>query len=174
MAMFLAGDIGSHGGPDHRPADPRSRPATAAATAALPQVEQTGNRIADHVADQARERRPVPLGTVNGAAHRVLRPAREQPVPGSLRGGPLRRASGLHELHADGQGRQRGHTSVSVLDVGPDLQFIANPGEAFPALMLGGPWGIEDASCPNRAEPAGAHLACPREVPVPGRARPTT
>ena len=39
------------------------------------------------------------------------------------------------------------------MDVGPDLQFIANPGEAFPALMLGGPWGIEDASCPNRENP---------------------
>jgi hypothetical protein len=44
-------------------------------------------------------------------------------------------------------------THVSVLRVGPQLQFIANPGEAFPALMLGSPWGIEDAECPNREEP---------------------
>jgi hypothetical protein len=44
-------------------------------------------------------------------------------------------------------------TEVNVLDVGPDLQFIANPGEAFPALMLGSPWGIEDVGCPNRPNP---------------------
>ncbi|MBV9212793.1 MAG: hypothetical protein JOZ25_04005, partial [Actinobacteria bacterium] len=44
-------------------------------------------------------------------------------------------------------------TSVAMLDVGPDLQFIVNPGEAFPGLMLGGPWGQEDASCPNRPNP---------------------
>ena len=44
-------------------------------------------------------------------------------------------------------------TEVNVLDVGPDLQFIANPGEAFPALMVGSPWGVEDAGCPNRANP---------------------
>src|SRR5205823_14872575 len=50
-------------------------------------------------------------------------------------------------------GRGTTTASVAVMDVGPDLQFIANPGEAFPALMLGGPWGIEDASCPNRENP---------------------
>jgi len=33
------------------------------------------------------------------------------------------------------------------------LRFIVNPGEAFPGLMLGGPWGIEDASCPARDNP---------------------
>src|SRR5207249_11831073 len=50
-------------------------------------------------------------------------------------------------------GRGTTTAEVAVMDVGPDLQFIANPGEAFPALMLGGPWGIEDASCPNRENP---------------------
>jgi hypothetical protein len=44
-------------------------------------------------------------------------------------------------------------TAAAVMDVGPQLQFIVNPGEAFPALMLGSPWGIEDASCPNRPNP---------------------
>ncbi|MGI8920475.1 MAG: hypothetical protein ACR2HD_02195 [Solirubrobacteraceae bacterium] len=46
-------------------------------------------------------------------------------------------------------------SSVGVLDVGPDLQLIANPGEAFPALMLGGPWGYEDVprECNGRPNP---------------------
>jgi hypothetical protein len=44
-------------------------------------------------------------------------------------------------------------TSVATVDVGPDLQFLANPGEAFPALMLGSPWGVDDAGCPERPNP---------------------
>jgi hypothetical protein len=44
-------------------------------------------------------------------------------------------------------------TAVSVLRVGPDLQLLGNPGEAFPGLMLGTPFGIEDAPCPSRANP---------------------
>src|SRR5204862_149884 len=46
-------------------------------------------------------------------------------------------------------------THVSVLDIGPDLQLIANPGEAFPALTLGSPFGKEDESCdrPNPPVP---------------------
>jgi hypothetical protein len=44
---------------------------------------------------------------------------------------------------------------VSYADIGPDLQFIDNPGEAFPALMLGSPFGKEEESCdrPNPAVP---------------------
>jgi hypothetical protein len=46
-------------------------------------------------------------------------------------------------------------TFVSYADIGPDLQLIDNPGEAFPALMLGSPFGVEDESCarPNPAVP---------------------
>ena len=46
-------------------------------------------------------------------------------------------------------------TYVSVGEIGPDLQLIDNPGEAFPGLMLGSPFGVEDESCarPNPAVP---------------------
>ncbi len=44
-------------------------------------------------------------------------------------------------------------TYASVVGIGPDLQLIANPGEAFPALIDGSPWGIEDAGCPERPNP---------------------
>jgi hypothetical protein len=44
-------------------------------------------------------------------------------------------------------------TFVSYSEIGPDLQLIDNPGEAFPALMLGSPFGQSDQSC-NRPNPA--------------------
>lgn len=44
-------------------------------------------------------------------------------------------------------------TFVAYADIGPDLQLLDNPGEAFPALMLGSPFGADEASCP-RPNPA--------------------
>ncbi len=44
-------------------------------------------------------------------------------------------------------------TFVSYARIGPDLEMLDNPGEAFPALMLGSPFGASDESCP-RPNPA--------------------
>ncbi|MFL5821975.1 MAG: hypothetical protein ACJ764_00880 [Solirubrobacteraceae bacterium] len=44
-------------------------------------------------------------------------------------------------------------TFVSYTRIGPNLEMIDNPGEAFPALMLGSPFGASDESCP-RPNPA--------------------
>jgi hypothetical protein len=33
------------------------------------------------------------------------------------------------------------------------VQFLTIPGEGFPGLILGNPWGIEDASCPTQETP---------------------
>jgi len=44
-------------------------------------------------------------------------------------------------------------TEVGVLDFGPQLQMLVNPGESYPALMEGAPWGVEQMSCPGRAMP---------------------
>jgi hypothetical protein len=40
-------------------------------------------------------------------------------------------------------------TYVSYARVGPDLELLDNPGEAFPALMLGSPFGQDQESCPR-------------------------
>jgi hypothetical protein len=44
-------------------------------------------------------------------------------------------------------------TEVGLLDFGPDLEMLVNPGESYPALIDGHPWGIEQVSCPGRANP---------------------
>jgi hypothetical protein len=44
-------------------------------------------------------------------------------------------------------------TEVGFVDFGPQLQMLANPGEAYPALIEGHPFGEEEISCPERAEP---------------------
>ena len=64
--------------------------------------------------------------------------------PGAPVGGPV--ASGAPDSLM---------TTVSLLDVGPDLQLIDNPGESFPALVLGSPWtqGDVPAECQGRENP---------------------
>src|SRR5437867_12387216 len=44
-------------------------------------------------------------------------------------------------------------TGATVIDVGPDLQLLGHPSESFPALSVGCPGGIEEASCPDRENP---------------------
>src|SRR5205823_9389759 len=44
-------------------------------------------------------------------------------------------------------------TGATVIDIGPDLQLLGHPSESFPALSVGSPWGIEEASCPDRPNP---------------------
>ena len=44
-------------------------------------------------------------------------------------------------------------TEVGLVDFGPQLEMMVNPGESYPALVEGHPWGIEDISCPARANP---------------------
>jgi hypothetical protein len=44
-------------------------------------------------------------------------------------------------------------TEVGLLDLGPQLEMLVNPGEAYPALIEGHPFGIEQMSCPARAAP---------------------
>ncbi|MDQ6937283.1 MAG: hypothetical protein M3140_06175, partial [Actinomycetota bacterium] len=44
-------------------------------------------------------------------------------------------------------------TEVGLVDLGPQLEMLVNPGEAYPALIQGHPFGQEQISCPERAEP---------------------
>ena len=172
MAMFLAGDIGSMEDLITDPAIP-DPPCNSGANGCFAQVR------ADRRHDRRRRRRrarrrasPSRSGPVDGRAHGVLRAAREQPLQGRLRGGPLRRAPGLHELPADRAGSATRCTPRSRCSTSaPDLQFLVNPGEAFPGPDAGQPLGHRGRELPDPRQPAGADLAREREVPLPGRPR---
>ena len=156
------------------PPVPTRRAAAGCPDGCFAQVELTGDAIADHVAARCRARRsPCRPGRGRPRASEFCVPLENNLFRAAFEAGLFGERQALHECSATGPGRQRRSTrTVAVLDVGPDLQFIANPGEAFPALMLGGPWGggIEgQASCPQPREPAGADLA--RHAPRTGSRR---
>src|SRR5205085_1336924 len=117
------------------------------------QVKATGNTLADEVAARLAKTRRVRPGPVSGSRTVFCAPLENNLFKGIAVLGTFGERQTYTDCHPSGKTGDQVQTSVAVLNVGPDLQFIVNPGEAFPGLMLGTPWGIEDASCPNRPNP---------------------
>ena len=140
MAMFLAGDIGSQEDLITNPRIP-DPPCNSGGNGCYAQVELTGDRIADHVAAQLANAKPVAAGAVGGRRDEFCAPLENNLFRAAFEAGLFGERQGYTNCQPTGRAGDEVHTSVAVLDVGADLQFIGNPGEAFPGLMLGGPWG---------------------------------
>jgi hypothetical protein len=165
-AIFLVGDNGSEEDPETNPVViPRGSENHTSSAEQYRQVLATGSafaRVAGRAAeaavklapgrvDRVREQLCVPLqnnGFAALAAAGVF--GRRQGWVCSASGRPLTPIPNGSVLPTVGT---QFRTFVSVADVGPDLQFIDNPGEAFPALMLGSPFSADTESCP-RPNPA--------------------
>jgi hypothetical protein len=156
MAMFLVGDNGSQEDLITDPSIP-DPPCFSGANGCYAQVELTGDTIADDVASELPSARTVPVGAVGGARSTFCVPLENNLFTAAAVAGIFGERQAYTQSPAgcvqSGRAGNSVQTSVARLDVGRDLQFIVNPGEAFPDLMLGGPWGIEDASCPARDNP---------------------
>src|SRR5438067_2526696 len=149
MAMFLAADLGSMEDPITVPAIP-DPPCYGGANGCYQQAEATGDALADAVATAVPNGQPVPPGSVDVTRTQFCVPLENHLFQAIGAAGIFGKRQLYTECQPTGRAGNELETSAAVMDVGPQLQFIVNPGEAFPALMLGGPWGIEDASCPNR------------------------
>ncbi len=152
MAMFLVADNGSEEDPTTVPAvSTDAHPECASGCYA--QARATGRAFAAAVAAHLDRGSEIAPGPVSAQRKSFLVPLENN----------LFKAAAVAGLFGERQTYEAGlpagrlgsqlRTYVSVVDVGPDLQFEAIPGEAFPALIDGGPWGIEDAGCPERPNP---------------------
>ena len=146
MAMFLVGDNGSE-------EDPITVPGLAHSDDPYPQATATGNALADAMAAAVPSVRALRFGKLDFKRTFFTVPLENNVFKAAAAAGLF----GDRQTYAAGQPAGRTGTDllteVSVLSAGPDLQLIENPGEAFPALMVGTPFGIEDAPCPSRANP---------------------
>jgi hypothetical protein len=152
MAMFLAADIGSM---EDLITVPRilTGDCDNGHNGCFPQVDHTGDVIAGHVADALANAQSVPFGPVSGERTEFCSPLENNLFRAAFEAGLFGERQAYTNCLPTGPVGNEVHTSVAVLNVGPDLQFLVHPGEEFPGLVLGGPWGIEDASCPNRENP---------------------
>lgn len=147
MAMFLVGDNGSEEDPITVPplpdddADP------------YPQATATGEALADAVVAAVPSVRELRSGKLDFRRTFFTVPLENNAFRAAAAAGLF----GDRQTYAAGQPAGRSGTDllteVSVLSAGPDLQLIENPGEAFPGLMVGTPFGIEDAPCASRPNP---------------------
>jgi len=162
VSMFLVGDNGSE-------EDPQSEPATGGGSESdghtqaqqAVQAQQTGERFASIVSSLADTAVPLAPGAVSLHRQAFCVPLENNAFLALDQAGVF----GMRQAYVctpDGtpvagapSGSQQFRTFVSYTDIGPDLQLIANPGEAFPALMLGSPFGKEEESCdrPNPGVP---------------------
>jgi hypothetical protein len=151
MGLFLVGDTGSE-------EDPHVEGVTDRDCSGLADCEKfittVGQAVADHVAGEVAKLRRIPSGGLAFDRKTLYVPIENNAFKAAAGAGLF---GERHTFAPDGTDTGRAgpdvRTHVSVLRIGPQLQFIANPGEAFPALMVGSPWGIDDAECPNREEP---------------------
>ena len=152
MGMFLAADLGSMEDAITVPAIPGPL-CRSGDNGCYAQVQATGDSLADHVAAALTHVRPVRVGAVGGRRTEFCAPLENNLFRALAVAGIFGTRQTYANCQPSGRAGDEIKTSVGVLEVGPDLQFIVNPGEAFPGLMLGSPWGIEDASCPSRPNP---------------------
>jgi hypothetical protein len=146
-AMYLVGDNGSEEDPitvpalAHNDADP------------YPQAQATGDALATALVANVPDLQPLRAGPLEFKRTEFTVPLENNAFKAAAAAGIF----GERQTYEAGQPAGRGGsdllTAVSVLRVGPDLQLLGNPGEAFPGLMLGTPFGIEDAPCPSRPNP---------------------
>jgi hypothetical protein len=156
MGMFLVGDNGSMEDLKTNPRNPFPE-----CNGCFEQAQNTGEALAATVESHLSQATDLRSGTVSSQ-----RDVFDVPLENNVfRAAAVAGLFGQRQLYTAGVPTGRTgpdlQTSVAEVKVGPDLQFIANPGEAFPALMLGSPWGVDDpdglhenVGCPNRPNPS--------------------
>ncbi|MEA2390513.1 MAG: hypothetical protein QOK31_622 [Solirubrobacteraceae bacterium] len=148
--IYLVGDNGSEEDPQTIPAVPASA-GPGCPNGCFAQAKATGEAFADLIAQEAPKAQRIRSGAIVADRKEFCAPLENNVFKAAAAGGVF----GTRQTYtcpngtpvAAGRTGDQLKTEVDVVDVGPDLQFITNPGEAFPALMVGSPFGIEDSPC---------------------------
>ena len=168
LAMFLVGDNGSEEDPQTNPAAvPNGSENHTNQTVQYEQAQATGRRLATLAAGAAGAAVRLAPGQIQFTRQAFCIPlenngfvllsaagefGRRQAWACTRSGQPV--AAIPNGSVAPTAGTEF-RTYVSYARIGPDLELIDNPGEAFPALMLGSPFGQDEESCsrPNPSVP---------------------
>jgi hypothetical protein len=169
VGIFLVGDNGSIEDPQTDPVViPDGSENHDGQAKKFEQADATGRRLADLAGQAAAKAQELNPGTVRLTRKQVCIPLENNAFVALGAAGVFGKRQGYvcdpngNPVSAVPNGFVAPTTStqfrsfLSYADLGPDLQIVNNPGEAFPALMLGSPFGRETASCdrPNPAVPA--------------------
>ena len=143
MPLFLVGDNGSIEDPAQQPEVPDT----------FLQAMRTGVGLGNAVLAALPQAEDLAFGPIVGDQIDFFVPLENNLFRAAAAAGVF----GDRQLYTGGQPTGRvGNdllTGATVIDIGSDLQLLGHPSESFPALSVGSPWGIEEASCPDRPNP---------------------
>jgi hypothetical protein len=155
-AMFMVADNGSIEDPHPSPS-PESCPQIKSDEGCFDLPEQTGTLLAGDVADAiAGGMETIAPHAIDARIARFNVPLQNQLFIAAFASGLFAHrtiATTSPCIDSSGLPRTCFLTEVGFVDFGPQLQMLVNPGEAYPALIEGHPFGTEQASCPERSEP---------------------
>ena len=160
LALFLVGDNGSQEDPSTNP-EVIPEGSENHGKDQYVQAKATGEEFARIVAGAAPQARQLPVGTVTLTREAFCVPLENLGfaalAAAGVFGERMAWACDPNEkpIAAAGPLGHEFRTYVGVARIGPGLELIDNPGEAFPALMLGSPFTKAEASCaqPNPQVP---------------------
>jgi hypothetical protein len=162
MSMFLVGDNGSQEDPQSEPtAVPNGSENHTSVAVQYQQAQATGAQFAAVTADAAAHAVELPAGPVRLRRTELCVPLENNGFAALFAAGVFGKRQAYvcdpstgAPLSTSPSGKDF-RTFVSVGEIGPDLELVANPGESFPALMLGSPFGKSEESCdrPNPEVP---------------------
>ena len=148
--VFLVGDNGSEEDPQTVPSVPSSA-APGCPSGCFEQAKATGEAFASTIAREAPKAQRIRSGGIVADRKEFCAPLENSVFKAAAAAGIFGERQTYTcqggQMVASGRTGNELKTEVNVVDVGPDLQLISNPGEAFPALMLGSPFGVEETPC---------------------------
>jgi len=169
VGLFLVGDNGSEEDPS-TVLDPSNSDGCGEPSGGFGQAQTTGQTLADDVNSHLSGTTPLPTGTVSGSRDDFC-----VPIENNLfKAAAAARLFGQRQAYdptctvANPAVPADVKTTVSVLNIGPSLQFLGNPGEVFPAVMNGSPFGVDEVGCPGRPNPPAPtwHASAANRFPI--------
>lgn len=147
VSIFLVGDNGSI-------EDPYTIPVVGTGEGSFAQAAATGRAIAAAVIRAVPRARGVPYGRVRFTSRTFDVPLQNNLFVAAAAAGIFGDRTGYVGTTSTGPAALELRTEAGLVDLGPQIQMLVWPGEAFPALAVGSPWGADQVSCPGRPNPA--------------------
>lgn len=146
VSIFLVGDNGSI-------EDPYTTPVVGKGEGSFAQARASGRAIGGAAIRALPDAHRLPFGRVRFASREFDVPLQNNLFVAAAAAGLFGDRTGYVGSTSTGPVAASLRTEAGLLDLGPALQALVWPGEAFPALALGSPWGADQVSCPGRPNP---------------------
>ncbi len=147
VSIFLVGDNGSI-------EDPITTPTVGTGEGSFAQARASGRAIAGAAIRALPDAHRLPYGRVGFSSRSFDVPLQNNLFVAAAAASLFGNRTGYVATTSTGPLALDLRTEAGLVDLGPQVQMLVWPGEAFPALALGSPWGADQVSCGGRPNPS--------------------